>query len=290
MPAPNVSGKRINNTRRWTCVGHSAPFGKRVQGFAMSEIDDLPHVLVLTPMKDAEPYLPRYVELLEALDWPRQRLAVGIMEGDSLDETFARLQSLRPSLEQRAARVDIFSRSYGFRIPASVPRWTPAYQLVRRSVLARVRNQLLFRALHGEDWVLWMDVDLIDYPSDSLRRLLATGRDLVMPRCVTVPGGKAYDRNAWGGKGRIDFDHTEGQGHIRLDAVGGTMLLVNADLHRDGLVFPCFPYGVENSRIRDSHPVWGKGEVETEGLGIMAADMGVQGWGLCDLEILHAPI
>ena len=69
--------------------------------------------------------------------------------------------------------------------------------------------------------------------------------------------------------------------------VGGTMLLVKADLHQDGLVFPCFRYGVESPRIRDRHPVWGKGEVETEGLGIMATDMGVQGWGLCDLEIVH---
>jgi peptide chain release factor subunit 1 len=35
--------------------------------------------------------------------------------------------------------------------------------------------------------------------------------------------------------------------------------------------------------------VWGKGEVETEGLGIMAQDMGYQCWGLPDLEVIHAP-
>lgn len=75
---------------------------------------------------------------------------------------------------------------------------------------------------------------------------------------------------------------------MRLDAVGGTMLLIRADLHRDGLIFPAFPYGAGSSRIRSSHPLWGKGEIETEGLGIMAADMGVQCWGLPDLEIIHA--
>ena len=75
---------------------------------------------------------------------------------------------------------------------------------------------------------------------------------------------------------------------MRLDAVGGTMLLVRADLHRDGLVFPSYLYGVESSRIRKRHPVWGRGEIETEGLAAMAADMGAQCWGLPDLEIVHA--
>lgn len=255
----------------------------------MPNAEELPRVIVLTPMKDAEPFLDRYAELLEALDWPRERLSIGILEGDSRDGTRQRLAQLRPRFEQRAGRVAIHSRDYGVRLPEGVPRWAPAYQLVRRSILARARNQLLFRALDDEDWVLWLDVDLVDYPRASLHRLLASGCDLVMPRCVTVPGGPVFDRNAWGAKGEIDFDHTGGERRIRLDALGGTMLLVKADLHRDGLVFPCFRYGVGSSRIRDAHPVWGRGEVETEGLGIMATDMGVQGWGLCDLEIVHAP-
>ena len=64
-----------------------------------------------------------------------------------------------------------------------------------------------------------------------------------------------------------------------LDAVGGTMLLVRADVHRDGLVFPCYPYGLQIPRIRPpGMNVW-YGEIETEGLGIMAGDMGVQCWG-----------
>jgi hypothetical protein len=79
-----------------------------------------------------------------------------------------------------------------------------------------------------------------------------------------------------------------GSGLTRLDAVGGTMLLVRADLHRDGLVFPSYRYGAESAHIRKDHPLWGKGEIETEGLGAMAADMGVQCWGMPDLEIIHA--
>jgi hypothetical protein len=69
---------------------------------------------------------------------------------------------------------------------------------------------------------------------------------------------------------------------VELDAVGGTMLLVRADLHRDGLVFPSFPYGGRNSRIRGN-----LGELETEGLGMMAHDMGHRCWGMPNLEIRH---
>jgi hypothetical protein len=74
---------------------------------------------------------------------------------------------------------------------------------------------------------------------------------------------------------------------VRLDSVGGTMLLVRAGLHRDGLVFPPFPYGIGNPKIRsDNH--W-LGEIETEGLGIMADDMGIECWGMPLLEIKHHP-
>jgi peptide chain release factor subunit 1 len=69
------------------------------------------------------------------------------------------------------------------------------------------------------------------------------------------------------------------------------MLLVRADAHRDGLVFPPFWYGTLNPLIRDyvEHAPAGQGEIETEGLGLMAGDMGYQCWGMPNLEILHYP-
>jgi hypothetical protein len=63
------------------------------------------------------------------------------------------------------------------------------------------------------------------------------------------------------------------------------MLLVRADRHRDGLIFPPFFYGAfygARSRwVRDPHPLRGThvGEIETEGLAIMAKDMGIECWG-----------
>ena len=105
----------------------------------------------------------------------------------------------------------------------------------------------------------------------------------MQPHCVLDYHGPTFDRNAWRDRGRFHLDDLRAEGDlVELDAVGGTMLLVRADLHRDGLVFPAYPYGLANSRIRGEG-----GELETEGLGMMARDMGYRCWGMPHLEIRH---
>jgi peptide chain release factor subunit 1 len=113
--------------------------------------------------------------------------------------------------------------------------------------------------------------------------LLDVGKNIVQPHCVLDPGGPTFDQNAWREKGRYHLDDLRDEGAVvPLDTVGGTMLLIRADLHRDGLIFPPFPYRPGHPRARG-----GEGELETEGLGLMAADMGETCWGLPHLEIIH---
>jgi mannan polymerase complexes MNN9 subunit len=52
-----------------------------------------------------------------------------------------------------------------------------------------------------------------------------------------------------------------------LDGVGGTALLVKAEVHRDGAMFPAFPF---------YHLI------ETEGFAKMARRLGFEAWGLPD--------
>lgn len=154
---------------------------------------------------------------------------------------------------------------------------------MRRKVLARSRNHLLVHALDDEDWGLWLDIDVTECPRDIIERLLATGKDIVQPHCVIQYGGATFDRNAWRDQGAVHLDDLRGESDLEeLHAVGGTMLLIRADLHRDGLIFPPFLYGRQNARVRQ-----GLGELETEGLGIMGGDMGCSCWGMPNLEILH---
>jgi Anp1 protein len=242
-----------------------------------------PRVLVLTPVKDARANLEGYFRLLVALTYPHRLLSLGLLESDSSDDTFAALTRALPILRKEFRRVGLWKRDFGLSFPPGVHRALPEFQLERRIVLAMSRNHLLFHALDDEDWVLWLDVDLIDYPGDLIERLLATGRDIVQPHCVLTPGGPTFDRNGWRDHGLLHLEDLRAEGDlVRLDAVGGTVLLVRADAHRDGLVFPAFPYGHANAKIRDNTP-----ELETEGFGIMADDLGYRCWGMPNLEVIH---
>jgi hypothetical protein len=90
----------------------------------------------------------------------------------------------------------------------------------------------------------------------------------------------------------LHLDDLRGEGElVELDAVGATVLLVRADVHREGLIYPTFLYGRANPRIRRGHrrDLDGQldGEIETEGLGIMAHDMGYRCWGMPGFEVIH---
>jgi hypothetical protein len=249
-----------------------------------------PAVLILTPVKTAASYLESYFAGLESLSYPHQRLSLGILEGDSQDDTFAQLERLIHVRCPEFGSKRLFKKSFGATIPPGVSRHEGVYQAARRAVLARSRNHLLFAALRDHEWVLWLDVDVIEYPADVLQRLIALDLDIVHPHCVLEYGGKTFDRNAWRDNGRLHMEDLRGRGRVRLDSVGGTMLLVRADRHRDGLVFPPFFYGGRSRWVRSPHPLRGDqvGEIETEGLGAMAKDMGIECWGLPDLEIRHS--
>jgi hypothetical protein len=104
------------------------------------------------------------------------------------------------------------------------------------------------------------------------------------PHCVLDYRGPSFDTNAWRDRGRLHLEDLREEGElVPLDSAGGTMLLVRAHLHRDGLVFPPLPYGRAHDAVRPDRA----GEVETEGFGLMALDMGVQPFGLPRLEIRH---
>ena len=176
------------------------------------------------------------------------------------------------------------------------PRWAPEMQRSRRSHIARVRNELINQALQDEDWVLWVDADMIGFPDDILTTLISTGARIVQPNTVRTPGGASMDLNAWAIERQIPqaamaawirdglyqppvsfhrlyLSDLRYRDVVSLDSVGGTMLLVDADLHRAGLLFPENPY---------------RYLIETEGFGAAACDLGIVPVGLPNVEVIHS--
>ena len=85
---------------------------------------------------------------------------------------------------------------------------------------------------------------------------------------------------------------------IKLDGVGGAVLLVRAEAHRRGLIFPSFRKWIEPwccfiwftaqvINIFYFSPLAFEHQLETEGLAKMAKAMGYESWGMPQLLCVH---
>jgi mannan polymerase complexes MNN9 subunit len=182
-------------------------------------------------------------------------------------------------------------------------------QKVRRAAMARARNSLLFTTLGPHtSWVLWLDSDIIETPPTLIQDLASHDKPIIVPNCFqrfVDPSTKKwderpYDFNSWqdspqaqelGAKMGPDDILLEGYAEmatyrtlmayqatsdqdihteINLDGVGGTALLVKAEVHRDGAMFPPFPF---------YHLI------ETEGFARMAKRLGWKSTGLPNYKV-----
>lgn len=256
------------------------------------------NLAILVPVRDGAQHLDGFLKLIGQLEVPSSTIKLVFCEGDSTDDSYDRLVSLTEPLKDRYRDIRILRKNIGTRF-AHARRWIPSVQRERRAGLARVRNHLIDEGLdESDDWALWIDVDVWRFPPDIVSRLLEARARIVAPNCVTVPGGMSYDTNSFVSrpfwrdyryyrlvKGGIfqpparshyrlclsDLRHCT---RVPLDGVGGTMLLVDAGLHRGGLRFPELPYD---------------DLIETEGFGRLANDCGITPIGLPQVEILHVP-
>ncbi|KAI1333404.1 glycosyltransferase family 62 protein [Xylariaceae sp. FL0255] len=184
-------------------------------------------------------------------------------------------------------------------------------QKSRRAAMSRARNSLLFTTLGADtSWVLWLDADIIETPPTLIQDLAAHDKALIVPNCYQryidsetgQPAERPYDFNSWqdsptaqeiASKMGPDDILLEGYSEmatyrslmaymgvageekdleVTLDGVGGTALLVKADVHRDGAMFPPFPF---------YHLI------ETEGFAKMASRLGWPATGLPNYKVYH---
>ena len=253
-----------------------------------------PRVLILTPVRDAVTVLGRYAEKVRSLTYPSERITLALLEGDSRDGTYAACSALVAELGTELRRAATLQA--GLPVPASgtavgpedpapaTERDRPRPQSSsaprpRRRGLGAVARRRCVRLPVGHHRATARRAPRRD--RSALRG--RTRRRDVRPQHLSVHRGGAREVD-WSryvidgvvtppkGLARRYLDQLRGEQLVRVDCVGGTMLLVRADLHRDGLVFPHYPYALH---------------IETEGLALMAHDMGHDCWAMPDVEIVH---
>lgn len=221
--------------------------------------------------------------------------AISKTQSGPIDDRFASISILRQDFEPPLSSQD------------EKVRHKLSAQKERRESMSRARNSLLFTTLGpSTSWVLWLDGDIIETPASLIQDLTSHDQPVIVPNCYQRYYDSSsrkwsirpYDYNSWIDSGQaqdlaaaMDPDDILLEGYqelptyrtlmaylpdltaldprrvIELDGVGGTALMVKADVHRDGAMFPAFPF---------FHLV------ETEGFAKMAKRLGYGVFGLPD--------
>ena len=154
-------------------------------------------VLILTPLRDAAPYLPKYFDLLSELTYPHHLIDLGFLVGDSTDDTLAVLSAELDRIQKTGETipfnsVTIVEKNFGVSTSQSIEeRHGFAAQAPRRKIMARARNYLLSSTLKPEhSWVYWRDSDIVDSPKKILEDFVAHDRDIIVPSMSKNPSKK----------------------------------------------------------------------------------------------------
>ncbi|KAK7750550.1 hypothetical protein SLS62_007526 [Diatrype stigma] len=173
-------------------------------------LDNEERILLLTPLKDAAPYLSKYFELIAELSYPHHLIDLGFLVGDSKDDTLAVLAMELDRIQKRPDQIPfrsatIVEKDFGTILGQNVEdRHGFEAQGPRRKAMGRARNYLLSSTLKSDhSWVYWRDVDIVESPAAILEDFIKHDRDILVPNIwfhryennVDIEG--RFDYNSW---------------------------------------------------------------------------------------------
>ncbi|KAK3722439.1 Golgi mannosyltransferase complex subunit [Vermiconidia calcicola] len=234
----------------------------------------------------------------------------GNMATQQLQERIQQTQA--PTNKNRFASITILRQdTEAITAQGEADRHALDVQKDRRAAMSRARNSLLFTTLGPTtSWVLWLDSDIVESPPSLIQDLASHNKPVIVPNCfqryfnrqTEAWETRPYDFNSWQdsptaqglaekmGPEEILLEgyaematyrslmaymgdsQGDPRAEVDLDGVGGTALLVKADVHRDGAMFPPFPF---------YHLI------ETEGFAKMASRLGWKSFGLPNYFVYH---
>ncbi|KFH72692.1 hypothetical protein MVEG_02981 [Podila verticillata NRRL 6337] len=257
-------------------------------------------VLILTLVRDRESWgrgrsFHDFLSLVRGFDYPMSNIRIGVLASDEKE-----FDAITKYVQQLPA-TDLYPRTHVIlrKKDANITRGERKgdnVQRDRRRLLARLRNFLLYSTLRDEDSVLWIDSDMVKIPSDLLLRMIDSGKDIITTATKFGPTGGFYDLNAWVGERitpsaeeqkvieqgglfvprpkAVKYTHELQQEFGPLDSVGGTVLFVRGEIHREGVAF------TTNYVIGTGWKHEGYDGIESEGLCYVAGFLGYKCWGM----------
>ena len=148
-------------------------------------------MLILSPLRDATPYLSKHFELIAQLTYPHRLIDLAFLVSDSTDDTYSKLaleldrlqNKPDPKLDGPFHSVTIIRKDFGIKESQDVEtRHSFEFQGPRRRAMGKARNYLLTTALRPEhQWVYWRDADVVENPKSIIEDLIKHDTDIVVP-------------------------------------------------------------------------------------------------------------
>ena len=158
---------RLTAGRQLTLSSASESIDLAMLALPVPPRDPVPRVVIFLPVRNGEKYLETNLALLKRLDYPKDRLRIVYGEGESNDGSAETIDRLIREHASEFAGMERLRIQTGGRSIKRKRRWYPAIQLERRSMIAKARNAIVSQGLRADDdWVLWIDIDVIDFPPE----------------------------------------------------------------------------------------------------------------------------
>ena len=143
----------------------------------------LPRITIACPVRNRAWILPRYLDALDALEYPKDRLQFHFVVNDCTDNS---LELLMRWMDGRRGHVDIID--IGARPSDTRGALRTGERIAIYPLLAKLRNHILDTAMEdGAHYLFSVDSDILVDP-DTLLRLLSAGRDVAAGIVKNGPG------------------------------------------------------------------------------------------------------
>jgi hypothetical protein len=270
-------------------------------------------VVILTITKDRMAFgcagtrgVEDYLEMIQKFDYPASKMSLSILTNSVEEyESFKAVMNAIRFDNMGYQSIKLFHRLSTLQLQhingenVDLKRKN-SFQKDRRREIARQRNFLVSVGVENEDSVLWIDADVVNIQPGTLKKFVASGKDIIVTNTVNGPKNEPFDANTWVGarkkptaaerekiaqgglfvpgatkdtKYLWDLVHVN-EDFVEIDSVGGTVLYVKANVFREGVIFPTqYIIGAE----------WdyeGYDGIETEGLCYLAKYIGYKCWGM----------
>ncbi|KAL1953262.1 hypothetical protein VTO42DRAFT_3350 [Malbranchea cinnamomea] len=277
-------------------------------------LENRERILILTPLRNAAPYLEKYFDLVSELTYPHELIDLAFLVGDTTDDTLALLSSelnrIQNIPEVAFRSTMIVQKDFGATFNMDVDE-KHAFQIQapRRKAMAKARNYLLSAALKPDhSWVYWRDVDITDCPNKIIEDFIAHNKDILVPNIWfhRYENGRdvegRFDYNSWqeSEKGlklaaSLDKDTIIVEGYKEFDT--GRKYLVSMgdwrnnkdeEVELDGIGGVNILVKADVHRAGINFPCYAfENQAETEGFAKMAKRAGYQVIGLPNYVVWH---